>query len=218
MCAQIRAVAFDLDGLMLNTEDIFELAGRELMRRRGKTMTDECRHAMLGRRPHEAFEILKSLMNIDDPIPLLQEETREIFTALIDDHLAPMPGLFELLSFIDQHALPMAVATSSPGNYMRNMLDRYDLLERFQHYVCAEDVRQGKPDPEVYLITADLLGVDPSNMLVFEDSEAGTRAASAAGAVTVSVPNRHTASQDFTTASHLADSLAAPLIRKLITG
>ena len=214
----IKAVAFDLDGLMFNTEDIFDLAGKELMQRRGKVMTEECHHAMLGRRPEEAFAAMKRLMDIDEPMEDLFVETREIFESLIDEHLAPMPGLFELLSDIDERGLPRAVATSSPHDYMRDMLGRYELFDGFTHHLAAEDVTNGKPEPEIYLKAADRLGVQPAEMMVLEDSEAGTRAAAAAGAVVVSVPNRHTKVQDFSVATHVVSSLDVTVIRTLLDG
>ncbi len=218
MSTRIKAVAFDLDGLMFNTEDIFEIAGRELMQRRGKVMTEECHHAMLGRRPEEAFAALQRLMDIDEPMEVLMAETKELFDSLIDDHLAPMPGLFELLSFVDERNKPRAVATSSPHDYMREMLGRYGLFDGFVHHLAAEDVTQGKPKPDIYLKAAERLGVSPGEMMVLEDSEAGTRAAAAAGAVIVSVPNRHTKVQDFSAASHVVESLEASLIRDLLAG
>lgn len=218
MTQTIKAVAFDLDGLMFNTEDIFDLAGKELMRRRGKVMTEECHHAMLGRRPEEAFNELKRLMDIDEPIESLMLETKELFEGFIDDHLAPMPGLFDLLGDIDRRNIPRAVATSSPHDYMREMLNRYDLFDGFVHHLAAEDVTKGKPEPEIYLTTAERLGVRPGEMLVLEDSEAGSRAAARAGAVVVSVPNRHTAVQDFTMATHVVSSLSVSVIRSLLDG
>ncbi len=215
---QIKAVAFDLDGLMFNTEDIFEIAGRELMQRRGKVMTEECHHAMLGRRPDEAFAALKRLMDIDEPTESLMQETKELFDSLTEEHLAPMPGLFELLEEIDARGLPRAVATSSPHDYMREMLGRYDLFDGFAHHLAAEDVTQGKPEPEIYLTAAERLGVQPGEMVVFEDSEAGTRAAAAAGAVVISVPNQHTRVQDFSVATHVVSSLEVPIIRSVLDG
>lgn len=215
---QIKAVAFDLDGLMFNTEDIFEIAGRELMQRRGKVMTEECHHAMLGRRPDEAFAAMKRLMDIDEPTDALMEETKELFDSLIDEHLSPMPGLFELLEEVDGRGLARAVATSSPHDYMREMLGRYDLFAGFAHHLAAEDVTQGKPEPEIYLKAAEKLGVAPGEMMVLEDSEAGTRAATAAGAIVISVPNRQTQVQDFSMATHVASSLEAPVIRSVLDG
>lgn len=214
----IHAVVFDMDGLMLNTEDIFELAGNALMERRGRTMTDEYRRAMLGRRAHEAFAALRELSGINDDISDLMSETKELFQAIAADHLDTMPGLMPLLNVVERSSLPRAVATSSPRSYMTGLLERFDLLRRFPLTLTAEDVTHGKPHPEIYLEAAKQLGVAPQNMLVLEDSETGTRAAAAAGAFTVSVPNRHTMAGDFSMCSLRIDSLHDPILTRIITG
>lgn len=216
MPPRIRAVVFDLDGLILNTEDIFDLAGRQLLERRGLEMTEQIHHSMLGRRPAEAFEILKSLTGISDPIPDLMVEARDLFAAIAEHHLDTMPGLHDLLLLLEERALPKAVATSSPRSYMRELLSRFDLLHRFAFSLTAEDVTHGKPHPEIYRTAAQRLQVEPQEMLVLEDSETGTRAAAAAGAFAVSVPNRHTAVGDFSMSSLVVSSLQDPLLRELL--
>ena len=125
---QIRAVVFDMDGLMLNTEDVFELAGRQLLERRGLEMTDVIRHSMLGRRPVDAFNALKSHTGMTDRIEDLMYETRELFEAIAENSLATMPGLLDVLELIESRDLPRAVATSSPRAYMTPLLERFELL------------------------------------------------------------------------------------------
>lgn len=203
----IRAVVFDLDGLMLNTEDVFDLAGKQLLERRGLEMTDSIRHSMLGRRPVDAFNALKSLTGISDHIEDLMHETKELFEAIAENSLATMPGLHSVLELIESRNLPRAVATSSPRSYMTQLLQRFQLLDRFQFTLTAEDVTHGKPHPEIYQTAARMLNVSPTHMLVLEDSETGTRAAAAAGAYIVSVPNRHTAVGDFSMSRLRIDSL-----------
>ncbi|MBD3671932.1 MAG: HAD family phosphatase [Planctomycetaceae bacterium] len=212
----ISAAVFDLDGLMFNTEDVFDIAGNELLERRALKMTDEIRNSMLGRRAPEAFRNLLDMTGLDESIDALIEESQEIFMGLLDDHLQPMPGLFDLLAHIKSLPLPTAVATSSHRAYVEDLLGRYDLRSQFDTTCTQEDVERGKPEPDIYLLAAERLGVPPTEMIVFEDSEAGTKAASSAGAITISVPHRHTASHDFSTATHIAESLADPLIYDLL--
>ena len=128
---KIRAVAFDLDGLMFNTEDVFDLAGDALLRRRGLRMTDEIRRGMLGRRPPEAFAHLIKMTGITEPVEQLRIESKELFMNLLDAHLKPMPALFELLDHLEGLGIPKGVATSSPRAYMEHLLGRFDLLPRF---------------------------------------------------------------------------------------
>jgi HAD superfamily hydrolase (TIGR01509 family) len=212
---QVEAVVFDLDGLMLNTEDVFHLSGCEMLARRGLEMTEEIHRSMLGRRPNEAFQAMKDLTGIADSIDELKTETRTLFSEIAATSLELMPGLTELLALIESLQLPRAVATSSPRDYVLDLLGRFDLLKHFPLMLTAEDVRMGKPDPEIYLTAAEQLGVAPERMLVLEDSETGTRAAAAAGAITVSVPNRHTVDGDFSMATKRVSSLADPELLRL---
>jgi len=212
----IKAVVFDLDGLMFNTESVFTLAGTELLKRRGKTPTPDLFHRMMGRRPVEGFQILISVMELSETFEELARESEEIFTVMLADRLAPMPGLYELLDVIEQRGLPKGVATSSPRRYMQSILGRFDLIPRFDVILTAEDVTKGKPEPEIYLTAAARLGVEPQEMLVLEDSEAGTRAAHAAGAHIISIPHEFSAAQDFSVARAIALSLTDPVILGLL--
>lgn len=212
----IQAVVFDLDGLMLNTEDVFELAGQRLLERRGQKMTTDIRRRMLGRRPQEAFEALIEETGITDPIPDLMQETKILFYEIAESHLAMMAGLPELLDHLTDRRLPMAVATSSPQDYLNGMLDRFDLQKYFQFTLAAEDVTRGKPDPEIYKTAARTLKINASSILVLEDSEAGTQAAVAADTYAVAVPHQHSSWGDFTAAKLVADSLADPRIFELL--
>ncbi|MEX0718119.1 MAG: HAD family phosphatase [Planctomycetaceae bacterium] len=213
---RIVAVVFDLDGLMFNTEEVFNRAGRELLRRRGQEMSEQLLSAMMGRRAPEAFAILIATLGLRETVEELMAESDAIFNAMLHQHIAPMPGLFELLAVIEKRGLPKGVATSSGRAYLEDVLGRFDLLERFPLTLAAEDVTRGKPHPEIYLTAADRLGVAPAEMLVLEDSEAGTKAAAAAGAVAVSVPHLHSAAHDFSPAAFVADSLIDPRVLSLL--
>ena len=214
----VRAVVFDLDGLMFNTEDLFNITGREVLRRRGLLLTDELLSRMMGRRAHEAFAAMVELHGLHESVEELLIESQEIFYALLSAQLAPMPGLFELLECIERQGLPKGVATSSPRAYLEDILSRVDLLSRFHTTLTAEDVTHGKPHPEIYLAAAERLGVLPGEMMVLEDSEAGTRAAASAGAIAVSVPNRHSRPHDFSAATHVVERLDDPLVLRLLDG
>ena len=212
----IRAVVFDLDGLMVNTEEVFHLTGHELLRRRGKVATQELFNAMMGRRAREAFAAMIDMMQLSDSIDDLQDESESIFDGLLETKLRTMPGLLELLDHIESRDIPKGVATSSDRVYMERMLGHFDLLHRFPMRLTAEDVTHGKPNPEIYLTAAKRIGVLPHEMLVLEDSHNGTKAAAAAGAHIISVPHEHSQHHDFSPAKHVATSLIDPVILELI--
>lgn len=213
---KIQAVCFDLDGLMFNTEDVFYSSAEVLLGRRGMTMSRGAMDAMLGRRPLESFRAFCDYTGLKEEPADLLEESRLIFHELLDIHLQPMPGLFDLLNLIETRNLPKAVATSSPQNYVENIFGRFELMPRFPIQLTAESVTHGKPHPEIYLKAAERMGVKPENMLVLEDSQTGTRAAAAAGAFIVSVPHAHTAEHDFSLAKYIATGLNDPFILKLL--
>lgn len=206
--APILAVAFDLDGIIVNTEHVFHLAMMELVDARGLPMPDGLLRAMMGKRPQDSYGVMKNMLGVDESPEELHDETHDRFSRLLENHLEPMPGIFELLDQLERLGLPKAVATSSPRDYLTDILARFDLTDRFEFSLTAEDVINGKPHPEIYLTAADRHGITPRQMLVFEDSENGTRAAAAAGACVVSVPHDHSREHDFSLASFIADSLA----------
>lgn len=213
----VQAVVFDMDGLMFNTEVVFNASGTELLRRRGKVPHPELFSRMMGRRAPDAFAIMIEMMGLTDSYEQLKRESEAIFFELLDDILAPMPGLFTLLERIEAAGLPKGVATSSGRRYLENLLERFELLHRFDMTLGAEDVTHGKPHPEIYLTAAGRLGVEPATMMVLEDSEAGARAASRAGAQIIVVPHEHCTGHDYSMAIAIAARLDDPVILDRLT-
>jgi HAD superfamily hydrolase (TIGR01509 family) len=211
----VDAVVFDLDGLLVNTEELYQHVGGELLRRRGRTFDGDLLDAMMGRPQQVSLGIMIEWHGLDDTVDGLAAETREIFLGLLDTRLEPMPGAVALVDELAARGLPRGVATSSGPDFAHDVLGRVGLLDRFGFVLTSADVAHGKPDPEIYRTAAGRLGVPPARMLVFEDSAAGCRAAVAAGAVTVAVPGGHSRRHDFSGARLVAESLADPRIRPL---
>ncbi len=202
------AVTFDMDGLMFNTEDVYTLAGSELLARRGRSFTPELKDAMMGLPPRAAFEVMIDWHHLDEAWNVLAAESDEIFLGLLSGRLAIMPGLLELLAALEKAGIPKAIATSSGRRLTEACLAPFQLSSRFCFILTSEDITRGKPDPEIYLLAARRFGVPPAEMLVLEDSQNGCRAAAAAGACTVAVPGEHSARQDFGAANLVIESLA----------
>lgn len=205
-----RAVVFDMDGLMFNTEDVYTLVGTELLRRRGREFTLDLKDAMMGLPPEPTFEVMIRWHELDDDWQQLANESNEIFLGLLHDHLQPMPGLMELLEALEAAGLPKAIATSSARKLTDACLEPFGFHDRFQFVLTSEDVTHGKPHPEIYQAAAERLGFSPAETLVLEDSENGCKAAAAAGAFTVAVPSEHSRGHDFSRASLVVDGLGDP--------
>jgi len=214
--APIQAAVFDLDGLLVNTEELYQHVGTEILRRRGRTFGPDLLDAMMGRPPAVSLAVMIEWHGLDDTVETLAAETGEIFAGLLDERLEPMPGAVALVESLAARGLPRAVATSSGPAFAHDVLGRIGLRDRFAFVLTSADVVRGKPDPEIYLAAAARLAVEPAAMLVFEDSQAGCRAAVAAGAVVVAVPGGHSRRHDFTGARLVAESLADPRIAALL--
>ncbi|NQU22065.1 MAG: HAD family phosphatase [Candidatus Nealsonbacteria bacterium] len=204
----MQAAIFDMDGLMLNTEEVYTLVGTELLARRGYEFSDELKNAIMGLRPQPTFETMIRWHALDESWQQMAADSNQIFLALLDEHLAPLPGLFDLLDALERAEVPKAIATSSDRRLVEACLSPFDLQGRFQFVLTAADVTHGKPEPEIYLTAASRLGLPPQETVVLEDSQNGCLAASAAGAYTVAVPGEHSRDQDFSCASLVVESLA----------
>lgn len=212
----LKAVAFDLDGLIVNTEDVYVLVGSEICARRGKTFDDGLRHQMMGQPAAAALGVMISWHALSDSIEQLAIEADEVFWQQVEGKLQLMPGVIDLIEGIDQAGIPKAIVTSSAHDYAKRLLTMIGLCERFDPIITADDIKRGKPDPEIYLLAARRFDVDPAEMLVLEDSQNGCRAGVAAGAYTVAVPSEHTVGHDYTGAAFIATSLADPRIRQVL--
>lgn len=212
----IRAAVFDLDGLLVNTEELYQEVGTDLLRRRGKTFDAELLDAMMGRPQHKALSIMIEWHGLDDTVETLADETKAIFQTLLSTRLALMPGAKELIEHIRQLDISLGVATSSGPEFAHDVLSRVGLIHHFHFILTSADVTAGKPNPEIYQLAAKKAGTQTGTMLVCEDSENGCKAAVAAGAITVAVPCGHSLRHAFPGAQIVATSLADPHIYELL--
>jgi HAD superfamily hydrolase (TIGR01509 family) len=208
----LQAVVFDLDGLMFNTEMLYQQVGGELLRRRGKRFEADLLDQIMGRRTHVALQMMIDWHGLNDTVEMLTAESAQIFSIILDTQLAQMPGLSELLDALEKAGLRKAIATSSVRAFTERVLGQFDMARRFEFILTAEDVSEGKPDPEIYQTAAKRLKLGPHQIMVLEDSHNGCRAAIAAGTFAVAVPASHSRSHDFDGAKLIADSLADPRI------
>lgn len=213
---KIKAVAFDMDGLLINTEELYFDVFDELMQRRGQHYTHELRRSMMGLPSPRAFEVLIQQAQLRESADDLEQECDEIFSGVLPDRLAVMPGVLELLSLIEQCGLPHCVATSSRRNFADDCLAAVGVLERFDFIVTAAEVARGKPHPDIYFEAAKRMGIQPECMLVLEDSQNGARAGVDAGACVIAVPGDHSRDHDFSRVYAIADSLSDATIAQMI--
>lgn len=204
-----RAAAFDMDGLMFKTEDVYKKAADELLGRRGYPYTQELYRAVMGRPPRFCFEQFIKAYNLPETWEELAAESEEIFLELLKDGFEAQPGLFELLDFLEKKRIDKCVATSSGRRITTAILERNGVGNRFRFILTSNDITRGKPNPQVYLLAAERFGVAPGEMAVFEDSEAGIASAKGAGADCFALRADHNRSLDLSAANVVAETLVA---------
>jgi len=213
---RIRAVVFDMDGLMFNTEDIYNEVGAIVLRRRSCEFTQELKLKMMGLPGSRAYEVMRIHCELNDSVEQLAKESDEVFEEILEDRIQKMPGLDRLLDDLEAVQLPKAVATSSSRRFAEKALGTFDLIPRFEFVLSGEDVINGKPAPDIYLLAAKKLDIPIEQILILEDSPIGSRAGASSGAMTIAVPNSHTAGSDFSHVNLVADSLEDPRIANLL--
>jgi HAD superfamily hydrolase (TIGR01509 family) len=197
----IEAVIFDMDGLMVDTESIYTEAMREMAKRRGKDFTLDVKQWLIGRIGIDSMEIFKERLGLlDAPKDLLMERERLLKEILPRFQLHPMPGLTKLLSLLKRMKKKRAVASSSKRSWVDTVLLHLGLKEEFEIVVSGDDVKRGKPSPEIYLLVAKRLSVSPKKCLVLEDTPVGVMAAKSAGMRCIACPNRYTLGLNFSQA------------------
>jgi pseudouridine-5'-monophosphatase len=213
----VRAVAFDLDGLLIDSEPLFAEAARRLLAPRGLKLEMDVWQALMGTPARQAILLFRQGHGLDDPADQIAEEYRHKLLEVLDEKPVPLlPGALELLACLERESMPRCIATSSTPAYVERVLSGHGILPRFDFVLTCDDVSEGKPHPEVYQKAAARFGVSPAEMLVLEDSVNGLKAAKAAGARCVVVPHALVPREDLIGADAIVADLAAPLLRDWI--
>lgn len=178
----MKAVIFDMDGVLVDSQPYHFKADIETMSEYGVIKDQKFYEAFAGTLTDNRMRTLRDMFGLDVPAEeLIEKREKMILDIMANEDIKPISGIPELLRSIKALGLKTAVASSSGIELIKLVLDRLGIAVYFDSITSGNDVKRGKPSPDIFLLAAERIGAEPSECLVVEDSENGVRAAKAAG-------------------------------------
>jgi HAD superfamily hydrolase (TIGR01509 family) len=186
----IAAVVFDLDGVLLDSEQVWDEAREQLAKERGGRWHPQAQRDMMGMSSTEWSRYMHETIGLPEPPEQINREVVERLSAIYRKHLPVLPGAEEAVERLAA-CWPLGLASSSNRELIDLALELLGVDHLFAATVSSEEVARGKPEPDVYLEAARRLGVDPAEAAAVEDSHNGILSAKSAGMRVVAIPNSH---------------------------
>ncbi len=206
----IKAVIFDVDGLMIDTEKLHSEAHAVVIKKYGKEPEESEAGIVhiVGKSILENSEIIRRKYNINQTAQILEEEKGEAYLELLKSKkIEQRVGLKNLIKLLKKNKIKMAIGSSGIRKGILLILHNLQEEDSFPVIISGQDVKQQKPNPDIYLEAAKKLGEKSQHCLVLEDSQSGVEAAKNAGMKVIAIPNKYTEHQDFFKANLILNSL-----------
>jgi beta-phosphoglucomutase family hydrolase len=188
---KLEAVIWDMDGVLADTAPYHLLAWRETFAKMGISFTEEDFNRSFGIRNDAIIKNVLGEQTTKAEIDTIAREKEATFRRIIGKNIKPLPGALKLLKALDERGIKMAIASSTPIENIRLIVGSLGIGKYFQAVITGNDVTESKPSPQVFLLAAQRLGVEPKNCIVFEDAVAGVKAAKSAGMYCVAITSSH---------------------------
>jgi HAD superfamily hydrolase (TIGR01509 family) len=185
-----EAVVFDLDGVLLDSEQLWTESKQELVRESGGRWRADAPTAMMGMSSREWSRYMRDELGVDMDVDEINRDVVRRMEERYRERLPLLPGAVEAVRTLGRR-WPLGLASSANREIIDFALDAAGLADEFSATVSSEEVQRGKPAPDVYLEAAHRLGVQADDCLAIEDSSNGMRSAAAAGMAVLAVPNQH---------------------------
>ena len=188
---KIEAIIFDNDGVILNTEMMWGEVWAIIAKKHNCPSFAKAHNCTVGINGEEAreaiFNYLKDLPR--DQVEMMVKEAREYGFEYINNNVEKMPYLDEILNYIESKNIRKMIATNTDKEVSYIRLNKHNLIERFEYVLCGDEIKNRKPNPEIYIKACKMLNVNPKNTVVVEDSKYGVIAATKAGCNVIGVPS-----------------------------
>lgn len=205
----IRAVIFDMDGVIVESESLHSKACRMVLEEYGKKPIyhENGLIQTLGLTDREDWVNLKKKYQINESLEILLKKKRKAVLNLFKRNLAPLPGVIRLLESLKRDKILIGLASSSVMSEINAITSSLKVKNYFKVIISGDHVKYGKPNPEIYLLAAKKLNLEPKNCVALEDTEKGVSAAFNAGMKVIAIPHQYSKNQDFSKADLVINSL-----------
>jgi HAD superfamily hydrolase (TIGR01509 family) len=205
----IGTVIFDLDGVIVNSEPVHQRLESEMFSELNLEISKEDRKRIVGTSAVDMWKFIKREYEIDiDPDEMLLYGRKKYWDILENtDQVKLVPGIIDLLKELKRRNINLLIASSATSVTINKVVRIFNLNKWFAGIVGGDHVSNSKPDPEIFKKAAEMLGVDPSECMVIEDSTNGIKAAKAAGMMCLGYQNHHSGQQNLSDADWVVDDL-----------
>jgi len=187
------AVIFDLDGTLIDNNAFHLKAWQEFYKKRNRTLTEEeYKKDFNGKTNADVLALVFQQALLPEENDKYTTEKEDLYRKIYEPHIEPVKGLLKLLQEIYNAAIPMAIATSGIKVNIDYMFEHLPIRHFFKEVIYSKHIKKGKPDPEIYFVTAKKINVSTENCVVFEDAVAGIQSAKAAGMKVIAITTTHT--------------------------
>lgn len=206
-----KALIFDMDGLMIDSERLYFQTEREMAKKFNRRIEDKILWQMMGRKPIESMRIFKSELGIPVKAETLLKIRDDLMREKLKNDLVSMPGLENIIGSLNKQ-LKLAISTGAPQEFLDIVVNKLEIRDKFSVLQASDEIKNGKPHPEIYLTTCKKLKLLPRECIVLEDSLNGALAGQKAGCYVIAVPSEYSKGQELDFVDFLAEDLFAAKI------
>lgn len=215
-----KCIIFDMDGVLIDSEPLHFKFEQEIFNSLGIVVPPKLHESFVGTNSRTLWSIIKKTFNVPDTVSDLMESENSGFLKFLRkrESIGPIQGVSEFLERLRYSGFSIILASSSPHEQIDFILDKCNISEYFSVRISGDDVLNGKPDPEIFLLAAKTANFEPENCIVIEDSKNGVNAAVQAGMKCIGYRNPGSGNQDLAAANLIIDdfnSLTISLIEEL---